>query len=76
MSENIYEQVQAVLLNSEGDPRHVVSEAMRALLEFADGEGVRVLPDNVLTKDEWAALEEILKNPSVPQWLVDAVKGT
>lgn len=40
--ENIYGSVQAVLLNSEGDPHHVVAEAQRAVEDFANLESVAV----------------------------------
>lgn len=36
-----YQEVQAVLLNSEDDPRDVVKEALQAVHEFAVSEGVR-----------------------------------
>jgi hypothetical protein len=35
-----YEAVQAALLNSECHPRAAVQEALKALIEFADGEDI------------------------------------
>lgn len=40
MSRAVYDAVQAVLLNSESDPTEAVSEALRAVADFAESESV------------------------------------
>ena len=40
LESDAFEAVQAALLNSEGSPRATVQAALRAVIEFADGEDI------------------------------------
>lgn len=55
MEKEVFQQVQAALLNSEGDPRRAVEVALRAVSEFAVSE-LSWTPTQVSDLAEYASL--------------------